>query len=326
MVRLQLTARKFFCKRSACVRRIFTERLPEFAAPYARRSARLSLIVRLVGLALGGQGGARIMTRLGMAVSSSTLLRHIRRTPFPSFTSPSEPSEVPKVLRVLGIDDFAFRKGRSYGTILIDLEQHRPIDLLPDRTAETLAKWLREHPGIEIISRDRSTEYKRGATLGAPQALQVADRFHIVKNLREAIERLLDRNRSKLTGIQLPRVIRTSGTPGSGSDTTGELVIPIEAARRPARRSPAETISYQLHRVERQQRYAQVNIMHGAGESIRSIARQLGMSRSTVYHYLRSDQDPMANQGQGRSKPSLIDLTYHTYTGVGLTGVRTQPN
>ena len=305
-VRLQLTIRKFFCKLPDCVRRIFTERLPELVAPYARRSARLSFIIRLVGLALGGQGGARLTARLGMSVSSSTLLRHIRRAPSspssPSSTSRALPGDVP---RVLGVDDFAFRKGRTYGTILVDLEQHRPVELLPDRTAETLAEWLREHPGVEVISRDRSTEYRRGATLGAPQALQVADRFHIVKNLREGVERVLDRNRSKLTGIQLPRVLRTSQAYSNTTDTDGEAVLPAEAARRPARRSPAETIGYQLHRVERQERYEQVKAMHAAGESTRSIARQLGLSRGTVYHYLRNDQDPTGSQW--RSKPSQLD-------------------
>ncbi len=306
-VRLQLSVRKFYCKCATCVRRIFTERLPELVAPYARRSARLSFIIRLVGLALGGQGGARLTARLGMSVSSSTLLRHIRRAPSsPSSASRASPYDVP---RVLGVDDFAFRKGRTYGTILVDLEQHRPFELLPDRTAETLAEWLRKHPGVEIISRDRSTEYRRGATLGAPQALQVADRFHIVKNLREAIERVLDRNRSKLTGIQLPRVLRASqaysGTYSNTTDTDGESVLPAEAARRPARRSPAETIGYQLHKVERQERYEQVKALHAAGGSTRSIARQLGLSRGTVYHYLRSDQDPSGSQW--RSKHSQLD-------------------
>ncbi|MDQ6645037.1 MAG: ISL3 family transposase [Chloroflexota bacterium] len=319
-VRLQLSVRKFHCKCANCLRRIFTERLPELVAPYARRSARLSLIIRVIGLALGGQGGARLTARLGMSVSSSTLLRHIRRAPSApsSTTSPSStvstsrasPHDVP---RVLGVDDFAFRRGHTYGTILVDLEQHRPIELLPDRTAETLAEWLRKHPGVEVISRDRSTEYRRGATLGAPQALQIADRFHIVKNLREAAERVVDRNRSKLADIQLPRVLRTprassgttmcitTGTTGSN----GGVMIPSEAARRPARRSPAETIGRQLHRVERQQQYEQVKAMHAAGESTRTIARQLGLSRGTVFHYLRSDQDPTGSQW--RRKHSQLD-------------------
>jgi transposase len=188
------------------------------------------------------------------------------------------------------------RKGRSYSTILVDLERHRPIDLLPDRSAETLATWLREHPGVEVITRDRSTEYARGASLGAPQARQVADRFHLVKNLREALERLLDRHRTSFRGLVLPR---------AGSAIPEGPSLPAAAQRRPARRSPAEATARQARRAERQARYQQVQTLHAQGAKIKHIARQLGLSRGTVYRYVRSASDPTATQW--RRQPSMLD-------------------
>lgn len=295
MVRLQLTIRKFFCKRSTCVRRIFTERLPDLVASYARRTARLAQILTLVGLALGGQGGSRLVARLGVAVSSSTVLRHLRRATVPLITVP----------RVLGIDDFAFRKGRSYGTILVDLERHRPIELLPDRSAETVAEWLRKHPGVQVISRDRSTEYIRGATLGAPHAQQIADRFHIVKNLREAVERLLDRNRSRFRGIELPRSIPPIPARPTGGSNQSVQSVPPQAQRRPTSRTAVETTAWQARRATRQALYEQVRALHAAGLSMRKIGEQVGISRGTVFHYLRSDSDPTGTQM--RLKRSILD-------------------
>lgn len=115
-----------------------------------------------------------------MPVSPNTLLRRVKK-PCPSLPTP----------RILGVDDFAFRRGHTYGTLLLDLETHQPVDLLADRAGETLTEWLKPHPGVEIMSRDRSKDDQRGASDGAPQALQVIDRWHLLKNLREALERLL---------------------------------------------------------------------------------------------------------------------------------------
>ena len=194
VVRLELHTRRFRCRNSLCTQRIFCERLPRVVAHYARKTVRLNAALELIGFALGGEAGARLARELGLIVSPDTLLRRLRRS---SCVEPSAP-------RIIGVDDFAFRRGQRYGTLLVDLERRCPIDLLPDREAETLSAWLKAHPGIKVITRDRSKTYARGITEGASAAVQIADRWHLLKNLREALEKLLKRQLRQ----KLPRPIQ----------------------------------------------------------------------------------------------------------------------
>ena len=174
-VTLQLRVRKFFCINANCKRRIFTERLNSVTAPWARRTLRLDQRLSGIGLALGGAAGARLSGLLGVTASRNTLLQLVRSIPLPPIVTPE----------TLGVDDFCFRKCKTYGTALIDLERSRPIALLKDAKAETLAEWLKAHPGIKVVSRDRSKTYESGIRQGAPEAIHVADRFHLLQNLAE---------------------------------------------------------------------------------------------------------------------------------------------
>jgi transposase len=187
------------------------------------------------------------------------------------------------------VDDFAFRKGHVYGTVLVDLERRHPVDLLPDRTADTFATWLRAHPGIEVIARDRSTEYARGATEGAPDAVQVVDRWHLIRNLRDVLERMLDRLRTRLQ--QLPAVAPAS----DGMSIYDRLT----------RRSSTQRAAQQASRERRVARYEQVRALAAQGSKILQIAQQLKMSRVTVRRYLASDQFPERARPHRRS--SILD-------------------
>ncbi|HEY3416191.1 MAG TPA: ISL3 family transposase, partial [Armatimonadota bacterium] len=187
-VELRLEVRRFRCYARDCPRATFAEAMPMVCRRHGRQTSRLFETLRLIGHALGGEAGARLADRLGMVSSPDTILRRVK-------LGPSVPVQG---ARVLGVDDWAWRKGQQYGTILVDLEAHTPIDLLPDRSADSLATWLQAHPGAEIISRDRAGLYADGASRGAPIAIQVADRFHLLCNLISAVERVLEQKRSAL--------------------------------------------------------------------------------------------------------------------------------
>lgn len=209
-------SRKFFCDAGDCPQRVFMERLPHVAAPHARKTTRLQTALLCLGLACGGEGGTRLCERLGMVVSPDTLLRNIRSATIGDVESP----------RVVGIDDWAFRRGRRYGTIVCDLERRRPIELLPERSPDAVRAWLAEHPGIEVVSRDRGDCYIKGATDGAPCALQVADRWHLLKNAYEALVRTAERHPQQVRRAArdaaerlAKRAVATRQTPSSNAAT-----------------------------------------------------------------------------------------------------------
>jgi transposase len=177
-VRLQVLVHKYFCDVPNCTRKIFVERLTPFVEPWARVTRRLYQIVQIIGLATGGRLGVRVTDRLGIETTRQTILQRI-------MALPTEPvGEVPQI----GIDDFSFRRGRKFGTMVVDLQTHKVLDVLADRTADTSAAWMAAHPEIELVSRDRGGDYAAAARKAAPQAIQTANRFHIFKNLTEAVE------------------------------------------------------------------------------------------------------------------------------------------
>jgi transposase len=260
---LDLQLRRFYCRTPTCARRTFTERVPTVVAPYARRTRRLAAVVEAVAFALGGEPGARLLAALGLALSPDTLLRAITAAPLPAAPTP----------RILGVDDWARRRGQTYGTLLVDLERHRPVDLLPDRSAATFAAWLAAHPGVEVISRDRCGAYAEGGRQGAPGAVQVADRFHLAKNVGEALERVVQRHRAAL------REAARAADPAAAPAPPGPAAPPAPAAASP------------YHR-QRQRLYEEMVRLAAAGWSQAAIARQVGLSAPTVRTYLLAGGPP----------------------------------
>lgn len=267
---IHLRARRFVCDNSACGRKTFAERFPELVARYGRRTLLLRRTLETMALALGGRPAARLARGLCVEVSRSTLLRLLRALPVPEVGS----------LAAVGVDDFAFRRGHTYGTVLVDMHTHQPIEILTDRLSDTLADWLRAHPGAQVICRDRAGSYAEGARVGAPEAIQVADRWHLFHNLSDAVERVARNHR----GCLREQAEQPTVPPAAVSTSTraaAETAEPADITRRSSvagRRAQAT-----------RHRHAEVHALLERGMSLRAISTELGLQRNTVRRYARAD-------------------------------------
>jgi transposase len=249
---IRLRVRRFFCDNSECARKTFAEQAPGVTVPYARRTALLRGLLERIALALGGRPGARLTRQLAIAVSRTTLLRLIRTLPVPE----------PGTLVVLGTDDFAFRKSHNYGSIVVDMQTHRPVDLLPDRLSDTFADWLRAHPGTGVICRDRAGGYAEGVQQGASNAIQVADRFHLLYNLANAVDKIVRAHRKCLRDQ-------------SEQDAVAQPAPPTEETE--GRRAALT-----------RQRRAEVHALWDKGVGTTAISRALNLDHKTVLRYARA--------------------------------------
>jgi len=237
---LKLRLGRWRCHNDQCIRKTFVERLPSIVAPFARRTSRVAELVRLFCHAAGGRVSERLLARLAMQVSDNTILRHFKN--YARNVGDAQP------IRIVGIDDWCWRRGDSYETIIVDLERRKVIDVLPKRSVEETATWLKRHPEIEIVSRDRCGLYAQGARQGAPQAKQVADRFHLLQNLREAIEQ-------QMTDL---------------GQFAGRSLLPAEAG-------DLNPVPRQARRETRKSAFDHVQTLHRAGKTSRDIAEETGI-------------------------------------------------
>jgi len=307
---LVLTVRKFVCARASCSQKIFTERFSEFVQSYARMTNRLRKALVALGLATSAEVSERLAPSLGMLVPAPTLLRCLRAVACPS----------PMSVRILGIDDWSWKKGQIYGTLLVDLERRCPIELLPDRQEESVEAWLLTHPEIEVVSRDRGGEYAAAARKGAPQAQQVADKFHLLLNLREKLKELMARKQKLLpqveatTSVTIPGQARGANAtrPPSSESHTREGLKPFRhmsphlrvAVSGSAPSSPEETPS-QVSRSNRSTHYEAVQTLHQQAISEREIARRLSLSRNTIHRFLTAESLPERSRPPYRG--SILD-------------------
>jgi transposase len=272
-VRLLVLVRKCFCEVTTCARKIFAERITPFVAPWARVTARLFQIVQAIGLATGGMLGVRLSSRLGIQTSWMTILRRIMALP----TTPIEQ------VQELGIDDFSFRRGRKFGTILVDMQSHKVIDVLPDRNAETAAAWMKAHPEIDLVSRDRGTDYATAATQGPPQAVQCADRFHIMKNLAEAVEKVLTQCWSEIRQAE-------RSEQKAKADAENSLLPEVADWRPPP--TPASAKAQEIRRAKRMDCYQEILELREKGMTVPKIAQQVGKGVRTIHRWLANGDVP----------------------------------
>jgi transposase len=285
-VAINLTVRRFVCDTAACDRRTFAEQVPGLTTPHARFSPPLRRALTMIAVALAGRAGARLAHSLGMTVSRDALLNLLRAVPDPQ----------PGSVEVLGIDDFALRRGHIYGTILVDMRTHRPVDVLPGRDADPLSDWLRSQPGVRIVCRDRAGAYAEGARTGAPDAIHVADRFHLWRNLAEAVEATVITHRATLSDPE-PVADTPAGEPAHNNGPGTEQPQPDQ---------PETLIA-----IRTRERYEAIQHHLAQGQSISAIARALRLDRHTVRRFARAtDLNELLAKTTNRT--TLLDA-YHPY-------------
>jgi transposase len=287
---LQITTRRYRCDNQTCARQTFAEQHLQVVGRRKRRTKRLLQCISEIGLALGGAAGARLAAKLAMAVSGATILRQLNQLDVPVPASP----------RVIGIDDWALRKGRDYGTIIIDHETGKPIDLLPDRDSETVKEWLDTQPSIELVTRDRSGEYRDAITRALPAATQVADRWHLLKNLREAIERHVTKRRKALSQLVADLIEHT--------ETEPTRVKTTEKRRRYAP-GPEREALHTARTNAREALYKAVKERRAQGAYTTDIAREFNLSRQTISRWINSESLPPDTRGRFKRKCLIDDYT-----------------
>jgi transposase len=279
-VAIVLTVRRFFCTAAGCPRKTFAEQVDGLTTPYARKTPLLATMLERIAVALAGRAGSRLAAGLGLPASRQVMLRLIMAAPDPQAASP----------RVLGVDDFAIRRGQHYRTLLIDIETGAPLDLIEGRDARPLADWLAVHPGVEVICRDRSGSYADGARTGAPGAVQVADRFHLWQNLAKAVEKCAAAHRACLAEPAPPPL----------ADDEGPALPEPEAAGQP---DPAGKYAERTRR-----HHALVRQLRAEGRGLREIARHLGWGLHTVQRLDRAATWQELADGRWKGpRPSKLD-------------------
>ena len=293
-VRLVLQVRRFRCSNPICQRKTVAESFPLLVAPRTQLTCSVRALVRVIGEAMGGEAGARLSQRLAMKCSPATVLRLVRQAPLPSSST----------VRVVGVDEWAWRKGQRYGTILVDLEHQAPIDVLEDATAESFAAWLEKHPTVEIISRDRGTTFADGATRGAPQALQIADRWHLIHNLGEALEKVLARHHADLKRAFTREEEHQSSQPLESEYFAQSVALFHAEQVRIARQERRRALFTQVHELSAQ------------GWSGASIARMLGIHTKTAVKYASTEHFPESRIDRRRKLAPYLPFL-HTQWAAG---------
>ena len=261
-VQVIVRVRRFKCANPRCAQSTFSEQVPGLTTPFARRTPPLTEALADVALALAGRPGSRLAAKLAMPCCRDVLIRLIRAQPI------SDAGQI----EVLGVDDFAVRRGQSYNTILTGMDTHKPVDVLPDRESGTLAAWLREHPEVHTVCRDRASAYAEGIRTGAPQAIQVADRFHLWKNLCEAAQKTVAAHHHCLRAAAAPQAgVAAQERPSPVPAPAAEPAAPPRRARRLAERTRA--------------RYAEVQECLARGLSRAAVSRELNLDIQTVRRF-----------------------------------------